>query len=648
MKTAPLTHRRISLALKLSLMVLASTSLVFATAFLYNYVITRRSILSNAETNARNLASDTVGRIESVLNGVEQIPAYMALCLEQHVLTQADLIALIRNGLVANPDIFGSTVAFEPFAFDPHARFFAPYCSWQGEQIRQSWLGGDQYQYFDRDWYIIPKELKRAVWSDPYFDEDGGNIIMATYSVPFYRSQDGQRQFQGIVTADIALDWLVQIVASVSYLQSGFAFVISQSGVFVTHPDPRLIMRQSIFDLAEDSADANLRQIGQDMISGARGFVRLESPSLGMPAWLYYAPLKSPGWALGVLFPEKELFADVQRMGRNILLIGLAGFLGLLLIVGLIVTAVTKPIRELARITTEFARGNLDVKLPQVKSHDEIGELAHAFDNMRGALKEYIAGLTEATAARERLESELKIARTIQMSFLPKKFPPFPEQPEFDLYARLEPAKQVGGDLYDFFLLDDQHLFFSVGDVADKGVPAALFMAVTKTLMKGIAIQGKLDPAKILEHVNIELCKENDSLMFVTVFCAVLNFRTGALLYSNAGHNPPLIVRRNGRATVLPIPKGLVLGTCEDARYTTTSLQLQADDLLVLYTDGVTEAMNMSQELYALERLRQTVTDLGNHNPKAVVDAVFHSVNTYAAGAPQSDDITVLTLSYHG
>jgi len=648
MKTAPLIFRRNSLAVKLGLMVLAGTSLVFAAAFYYNHVLSRRSILRNAEMSARNLADATVSQIEAVLNGVETIPCYMALCMDQRAWSRAELIAFLRNGLVANPDIYGSAVAFEPYAFDPQARFFAPYCCRQGADIRQIWLGSDQYQYFNSDWYILPKELQRPMWSEPYFDEGGGNVIMTTYSVPFYRPVNGKRQFQGIITADIALDWMVKMVTSVSYLKTGFAFLISQNGVFVTHPDKRLIMRQSIFDLAEESADAHLRQIGLEMVSGATSFVRLESPYMGKPAWLYYAPLKSPGWSLGVLFPEDALFADARRMSRNILLIGLAGFVLLFVIIVLIAATVTRPIRNLARTTAEIARGNLDVKLPLVRSRDEVGDLSNAFDNMRVALKEYIAGLTEATAARERLESELKIARTIQMSFLPKHFPPFPEQAEFDLYARLEPAKQVGGDLYDFFLLDEQHLFFSIGDVSDKGVPAALFMAVTKTLMKGIAMQGGLDPAAVLEHVNLELCKENDSMMFVTVFCAVLNFRTGELVFSNAGHNPPLLRRAGGQPGELPLPKGIILGTFEEARYTTATLSLHAGDTLVLYTDGVTEAMNTRNELYSMERLRETVTGISEQVPQAIVDSIFQSVGAYAADAPQSDDITVLVLHYNG
>ncbi|MFH1477530.1 MAG: SpoIIE family protein phosphatase [Verrucomicrobiota bacterium] len=650
MKTVPLTFRRTSLAVKLGLLVLLGTSLVFAAAFLYNYVLSRRSILRNTEMNARNLAGATVSRIEAVLNGVEKIPGYMALCLEERAWAREDLAAFISNALAANPDIFGSTVAFEPYAFNPHFKFFAPYCCRRDTEIRQTWLGSDQYQYFYWDWYIIPKELNRAVWSEPFFDEGGGNIIMTTYSVPFFHANtiNGLRQFRGIVTADIALDWLVKLVASVSYFKTGYAFLISQNGVFVTHPDKRLIMRQSIFDLAENANNTHLRQIGQAMVCGATDFVRMESPFLGKPSWLYYAPLKSLGWSLGVLFPEDELFADAQRMGRNILLIGLAGFVVLFLIIVLISAAVTRPIRALARTTAEIARGNLDIKLPVVKSRDEVGELSFAFDNMRVALKEYIAGLTEATTARERLESELKIARTIQMSFLPKHFPPFPKQSEFDLYARLEPAKQVGGDLYDFFLLDDQHLFFSIGDVSDKGVPAALFMAVTKTLMKGIAMQGGMGPDSVLQKVNTELCNENDSMMFVTVFCAVLNFHTGHLVYSNAGHNPPLIRRAGGLPEELPLPKGLILGTIEEALYTTASLTLRAGDKLVLYTDGVTEAMNARQDLYSMERLRETVAGLSDPDPKTIVDAIFQSVSAYAAGAPQSDDITTLVLSYHG
>ena len=211
---------------------------------------------------------------------------------------------------------------------------------------------------------------------------------------------------------------------------------------------------------------------------------------------------------------------------------------------------------NLARTTTEIAKGKLDVILPQGQSNDEVGALTASFKNMQLSLKEYITNLKETTAAKERMESELKIARTIQMSFLPKRFPPFPEKKEFDIYSTIVPAKEVGGDLYDFFLLDEETLFFSIGDVSGKGVPAALFMAASKILMKG-TISRELELSEALGKVNRELCIENEATMFLTFFCGVLNFKTGKLTYSNAGHNPPLLLRSGRKPEWLPVPPGI-------------------------------------------------------------------------------------------
>ncbi|MDP2838670.1 MAG: PP2C family protein-serine/threonine phosphatase, partial [Syntrophales bacterium] len=331
----------------------------------------------------------------------------------------------------------------------------------------------------------------------------------------------------------------------------------------------------------------------------------------------------------------------------TVLIIGTAGFGLLFLIIVLISGTITRPLRTLAGKAAEIARGNLDIEMTEVKSNDEVGDLSRSFDNMKTALKEYIANLAETTAAKERYESELKIARTIQMSFLPKNFPPFPENIEFDIYATLASAKEVGGDLYDFFLLDKDHLFFSIGDVSGKGVPAALFMAAAKTLMKGTAGRD-MAPSEVLSRVNRELCLENDSMMFVTVFCGMLNFRTGEVLYSNAGHNPPLVLRPGQPPEWLPLPDGFFLGTMEDSTYETRRILLASGEMLLLYTDGVTEAMNGEKAFYYEERLIRVAKDHERGSPEELVREILQSVRDFAGSEPQSDDITLLALSFRG
>jgi sigma-B regulation protein RsbU (phosphoserine phosphatase) len=637
------------LAFRMSLFILTSTACIFIAAFGYSYFYSRNQILADVEKNAEIITLATVSKIEVVLGGVEKVPSYLARSLGSSKPTLPEIQKRIRDLLQTNPEIFGSAVAYEPYAFDSKTLYFAPYiCRGKDGGFVPSFLGNNEYQYFFQDWFQAPKELDKPLWSEPYFDEGAGNIIMSTYSIPFYSNKRGKQIFTGIVTADISLEWLMETIKKISSRQSSHAFLISRHGVFVSHPNKDYIMRESIFSIAEANNDPALRAIGRDMIRGGKGFVILKDHFAGQKAWMYYAPLPSLGWSIGVVFPEEKLFASIGRLGVIILAIGGAGFLALLIVIIAISGTITKPLRVLADKAGEIARGNLEVEIPTVSSRDEVAALSNSFQNMKVALKEYIGNLAETTAAKERIESELKIAHTIQMSFLPKRFPPFPEKEELEIFAVLEPAKEVGGDLYDFFLIDEEHVFFSIGDVSGKGVPAALFMAVTKTLMKGIASQ-TVSPSMTLSHVNLELCKDNDSSMFVTVFCGILNLKTGELLFANAGHNLPVLIFAGGDIRWLSSPPALLLGIMEDAQFETSRMILAPGDTLFLYTDGVTEAMNPQQEFFSDQTLLETITGCPNKRvPEAIIDCVLKTVKAFAGEEPQSDDITMLALHYRG
>jgi sigma-B regulation protein RsbU (phosphoserine phosphatase) len=503
------------------------------------------------------------------------------------------------------------------------------------------------YEYFYWDWYQIPKELKRPVWTEPYFDEGAGQIIMATYSVPFYKTVSGERKFMGVVTADISLAWLQQIVSSIKIKQTGYGFLITKNGTFVTHPDSDLIMNETIFSVAEARGDARLRKLGRKMIRGESDFTPFTSILTGKKCWMVYTPLSSSGWSLGVLFPQDELMADIGRLKRTVLVISLAGFLILLGMIVLIAGSITRPLRVLSGATEEIAGGNLDIDLPPIRSRDEVGKLADSFNYMKNSLKQYIEELKETTAAKERIESELKIAHDIQMGILPKIFPPFPDSHEFDIYATLEPAKEVGGDLYDFFFMDEDHLCFAVGDVSGKGVPAALFMAVTKTLVKMKATQG-LTPHMVLTRVNEDLSLDNPSLMFVTLFLGILNVRTGELEYCNGGHNPPYLIHNNGRVVPLETTHGMALGVMEDFVYQSRTIVLGKGEAIFLYTDGVTEAMDRGENLFSEKRLERELDVLRDAPVEEMAAGIMREVNTFSQGVPQTDDITMMALRFKG
>ncbi len=253
----------------------------------------------------------------------------------------------------------------------------------------------------------------------------------------------------------------------------------------------------------------------------------------------------------------------------------------------------------------------------------------------------------ELERARQRMADELNVGREIQMSMLPLTFPPYPRRREFEIFALLEPAREVGGDFYDFFLIDDDHFCMCVGDVSGKGVPAALFMAVTKTLIKSRA-SNDYSPASILTHVNNEISRSNDASMFVTIFLGILNLNSGELLYSNAGHNPPYIRRAHGELIRLDQRHGPVIGAVEDMVYGQDEAILTGGDLFFAYTDGVTEAMNEEQRLYDERRLAELLCSCDSNAAEAVVRATLEGIRSFQGSAAQADDITILATTYYG
>ena len=270
-----------------------------------------------------------------------------------------------------------------------------------------------------------------------------------------------------------------------------------------------------------------------------------------------------------------------------------------------------------------------------------------AIDLMQLSIKRLIENLKVETEARERINTELRIARDIQSSMLPRTFPPFPGRKEFDIFAMMEPAKEVGGDLYDFFFVDHNRLCVLVGDVSGKGVSAALFMALGKTLLKSEAMRG-YPASEILARVNNLLCPENPNCMFVTVFCLILNTETGEAEYCSGGHNRPLLCTNDGAVEYLEAPPGFVIGFQENFRFESRTIRLEPGEMIFLYTDGVTEAQNPRLELFSEKRLKGCVTALRSRELQEIITGVKQEVALHAQTEPQSDDITMLALKYNG
>ncbi|WP_028324493.1 SpoIIE family protein phosphatase [Desulfatirhabdium butyrativorans] len=639
--------RNRGIAFKLGFSVLAGVVWTFLIAVSANYWFSRRAILTNLEHSAENLTLNIVNHIDTVLAPIQRMTETASVWIEHGQMSETSLDAVLEDSVSRNGEVYGCAIAFEPYAFDPERLYFSPYLFRDKGQLKRIDIGSGEYRYLYADWYAIPRVLEKTVWTEPYFDEGAGNILMTTCATPFYGMDGGKRVFKGVLTADISLEWLYGIVDAIYVLQTGYGFLISQNGTFLTHPHKDWVMNETIFSI-ESPSTQDMKTVGKRMIAGETGWAPFRDPVDGVDGFLYYAPVHTTGWALGVFFPRQEALADITRLNAIVVLLGIVGLLFLGVVVWSISGSITRPLRKLTEAVRTISSGNLEKALPPPSSGDEVGVLSDSVSRMQASLKSYIQNLTETTAAKERIESELQIAHDIQMGILPRTFPGPPECPQFCVHATLVPAKEVGGDLYDFFFLDPDHFCFVIGDVSGKGVPASLFMAITRTLVKTRAISG-IDPGQVLTMVNRDLAADNPSMMFVTMFLAVLTLSSGRLTYSNAGHNLPFrIAGRDGRIEALDCEPACPLGILEEGIFESKELLLWPGDAVFLYTDGVTDAIDIQERLFGEKPMVETLQSFQEAHPREMVEAVLARVRQHAGSAPQFDDITLLALRFLG
>jgi len=307
------------------------------------------------------------------------------------------------------------------------------------------------------------------------------------------------------------------------------------------------------------------------------------------------------------------------------------------------------PLMKIRDNVTEFAENNTvtTIALTGIKTKDEIQELAESIHLMEGDIVKYIHNIRTITAEKERIGAELNVATQIQADMLPRIFPPFPERHDIDLYAIMDPAKEVGGDFYDFFLVDPDHLCLVIADVSGKGVPAALFMVIAKTLINSHAMLGK-SPSEILEKVNHQLCKGNEAEMFVTVWLAIIELSTGKGIAVNAGHEHPALRRADGKYELIVYRHSPAVATLDGMRFRQHDFELHPGDSLFVYTDGVPEATSSQNELFGPDRMLEALNRNPLANPEDTLSNVRRAIDAFVGDAPQFDDITMLSLLYKG
>ncbi len=534
--------------------------------------------------------------------------------------------------------------------------------------------GGESFpvrvDFRKRPWYVDAVKRNGLLYTDIYIDVYTSNRSI-TCAAPYY---NGRGEIAGVVGGGMFLSHINTIVLSTKIGASGYGFILKKDGRVLFSPKAfgdlkvAAVNEKSLFDAEEES----LRMVANNMADGEVGVVEAEVD--GEPCYVAYAPLRAMNASFGVVMEQAEITAaavsneDVIEKSTSNFIQYLDSSIYTTFIAVLFVTIVVliivyfvgdylakrlvRPMLVLNEGVKEIADGNLDKKL-DVSSVEEIGLVAKSFNHMTDELKEQMETLKKVTRDKERISTELSVATNIQESMLPNKFPAFPDIKEFDVYASMHAAKQVGGDFYDFYMVDNRHLMVTVADVSGKGVPAALFMVVSKTILQNyaLAINGRISLPELISHVNDRLVTNNDAMMFVTAFVGLLDLDTGQFTYVNAGHNPPLIYRKsNDEYSYLKVHRNFVLAGVSGISFMGQEIKLNSGDKLYLYTDGVTEALSDTDELFGEARLIETLNreDIRKASVKETQEKVKEALQAHVKTREQSDDITQLTLVYNG
>ena len=493
--------------------------------------------------------------------------------------------------------------------------------------------------YFDfksRQWYLEAKKAKDIVMVNLTQDYFGRGFTF-TCAAPYYNDKN---EFSGVVAMDILVSDLQKAIINIDYDKSStddYAFLIDFNGDIVASP---FINENTVSFENISSENSLLYPIKDKILSGTTGIEFIDN------AYIAFSPIKSADWVLCLHVPSDVVLKEVKYLNK---VINRMVVIYILILITVILIAynlsnrvskrITAPLIKLTDDVKVISNGNLDQKA-EITTNDEISDLANSFNSMTDSLKNYINDLTNLTAEKERIGAELNVATHIQSSMLPSIFPAFPHDARFDIYATMNPAKEVGGDFYDFFKIDEKHLAMVVADVSGKGIPAALFMVIGKTLIKDHT-NLRTYLTDTFYEVNNMLCESNSENLFITAFEAVINVETGHMKYVNAGHEMPFICKK-GKWKAEKIKPGFVLAGMENMKFAAGEMYLDKGDKFFQYTDGVTEATNINNELYGMERLENALNQNSDKSMRELLPAVKADIDKFVGEAPQFDDITML------
>ena len=650
-----------SVALRTTVMVVMMVLLIMGIGSLWQMQHVRNVVGAEAQRQASKSMGSAIKVIDNRVSNVETAVNTAAAFADMLAPHESLNDTLLERLIAENKDIAAVTLLYRENYFPEYGRYYAPTITRNpltGE-LEADEIGGPEHDFAyletDSNW-VYTNILDRGYWCLPYVDSMSTKRAMVTYSVPLHDKND---KIYAVLCADVDLRWVQQIVEEAKPFDFSKVSVLSRDGQFICHSDSANILSVNTLTM-EKSATHNKEEVEllQRMLRGEKGSDSLmsmarflDSSSNGHDdgaSIIFYAPVDRVQWSVSFSIPEDKIMEQANQLRKNMIFILV--LLLLLISFGLfyVIRAQLLPLKALAKSTKNVANGNFFTELPELHTKDEVGSLRDSFVEMQHSLANYVAELKKTTASKASLLSELRIASDIQMAMLPKKAAAYAEREDIDVYGFLKSAKEVGGDLYDYFIRDEK-LFFCIGDVSGKGVPASLFMATTKALFR-MASAHVDKPAEIVNSINGILEGQNEYNMFVTMFVGVLDLATGELNYSNAGHDAPMLVSDEG-VKMLEADANLPIGVMGDMEFSEQHTVIQPHTTIFMYTDGLTEAEDVDFSQFGDKRMRKVAQQMvaeGNEwqQPGALVKKMENTVTAFVGRAEQSDDLTMLAVSY--
>lgn len=626
-----------SFSTRLSLNVLLIVTIFFIVVLGIVAVSSHLLISEEATRSASNILKANILDIEKTLQTVESTVKDASWLVKENSKDEKYLYHITSKVVDENTNIIGSAIAFDSCYFDGR-HFFSPYSYEDPEtgELKSKELGSDENDYFSQEWYVEPKKSGKPHWSEPYFDTGGGEQMMTTYSYPI---KDSAGNIYAIITADISLEWLSQKVDDIHPYEHSHSTLISAKGKYLSAGWQANLTAETAYSFAEKMDDPRILEISKNMLAGDSGTMRYMVDN--KLSFAVYGPL-SNGWSMAINCEYRDVLERSSKMHVVLILVGLIGLLVMFIMCYFKIGQLTQPIKEFSKSAHSIAQGNFNTQFPEVKSEDEILTLRNSLEEMQKYIVSYLEQVETATSAKKRMETQLYIGQKIQEGMLPKNFP---NDSRCSLNARVVPAKEVGGDLYDF-TINGNRLYFSVGDVSGKGVPAAFVMAITRVMCHLFADLG-LPVKDIATRINNSIAKNNDANMFVTLFLGCIDLDTKKMEFCNAGHNPIIVIPPDGEPYYLKVNPNMAVGVWGGFDYKGETLDLRPGTKLLLYTDGVTEAEKADNEQFGEERLLQhiSVPEFKNLNPEEMVSSVLDAVKNFAGDNEQNDDITIFAIT---